>query len=131
MSCEYVGLEIRGKIIPIIYVPILDELNISSNELSMNEFLFEYGLKSVCNTTIWKWMKFLGYEYNERKKCYFSDKHEHKENVQYRKEFIKKYFTLEKRAHQWIHITEDEAKRLEQDKDQPLLENVYREFVKD
>ena len=84
------------------------------------EFLFEYGLKSVCNITIWKWMKFLGYKYNERKKCYFSDKHEHK-----------KYFTLKKRAYQWIHITEDEAKRLEQDKDQPLLENVYREFVKD
>ena len=66
LSCENVGLEIRGKIIQKIYQSYLREANISSNELSMNEFLFEYGLKSVCNTTIWKWMKFLGFEYNEK-----------------------------------------------------------------
>ena len=37
----------------------------------------------------------------------------------------------EKRAHRWVHIVEEEAKRLEQDEDNPLLANVYHEFVKE
>ena len=55
-------------------------------------------LKSICNTTVWKWIKFLSYEYKERNKSYFSDTHEHKENVQYQKEFIKKIFYIRKES---------------------------------
>ena len=99
LSCENVELEICEKSIPKKYQSYLEEFNISSNELSLKEILFEYDLKSICSTTMWQWMKFLGYKYNERNKCYFSDKHEHEENIQYRKEFIKKYFTLKKKAY--------------------------------
>ena len=39
----------------------------------------------------------LGYEYCEQKKKYYCDKHEEEENVEYRKEFINKYFNYEKK----------------------------------
>ena len=106
-------------------------MHLKPEDLSLEEFLSDYGLKNIGNTTIWRWMKLIGYEYNERRKSYYSDRHEHEENIEYRKKFIKKYFMLEKRAHRWVHIVEEEAKRLEQDEDNPLLANVYHEFVKE
>ncbi len=44
---------------------------------------------------------------------------------------LKHILQLKKRAYRWVHIPEEEAKRLEQDKEQPLLANVYHEFIKE
>ena len=74
-------------------------------------------------------MKSIGFSYCERKKNYFTDKHEDQNNREYRIKFIEKYFTLEKNTYRWIHLKEEDAKKMEQDKDNPLLENSYIEFI--
>ena len=75
-------------------------------------------------------MKFIGFTYDERRKSYFSDKHEDQENRIYRKQFISKYFELEKRTHHWVQIDEDSAKEMEKNQENPLMKNVYFEFKK-
>ena len=75
-------------------------------------------------------MRFMNFSYNERKKSYFSDRHEDKNNKDDRKIFIKKNFNIEKRTYQWIQITEESAKKYERDEDEPLLKNSFYENTK-
>ena len=74
-------------------------------------------------------MKSIGFSHCERKKSYFTDKHEDQNDREYRIKFIEKYFTLEKNTYQWIHLKEEDAKKMEQDTDNLLLENSYIEFI--
>jgi len=64
------------------------------------------------------------------KKNYFSDRHEDPNNKEDRKKFIKKYFEMEKRTYRWVQIREDTAKMFEEDKDEPLLRNIFYEYKK-
>jgi len=73
-------------------------------------------------------MHYLGFKFDEQKKCYFTDRHEHAENVADRKKFRKDYFEYEKRTYRWIQITEETAQKLENDKDIKLLKDIYDEF---
>ena len=73
-------------------------------------------------------MYHFGFSYNERKKCYFSDKHENVENVNCRKDFIRKYFDYEMRTHRWVQIAEELAIELENDAENPMMRNVYYKY---
>ncbi len=84
-SCNNVVLEIREKVLPKLFQSYLDSMYLKPEDLLLEEFLSDYGLKNVCNTTIWRWIKINGYEYSEKKETYYSGRHEHKENVEYRK----------------------------------------------
>ena len=71
--------------------------------------------KGVSHTTKWRWLHEFGYEFKERKNSYFTDRHESKENVSYREEFIIKYFKVELNTHRWVHLKEEVAQKMEQD----------------
>ncbi len=84
--------------------------------------------KGISHTTTWKWLHEFGFEYKERQKCYFSDKHENEENVSYRKKFVHEYFETELNMYRWVHLKENIAKKLE--KEEQLM-GIYHEFVND
>ena len=56
----------------------------------------------------------LGYKYDETKKCYYTDGHERPDVVADRNNrFLVEYFRLEKCAHRWVQLEEQQAVQLE------------------
>ena len=74
-------------------------------------------------------MKRLGFSFDVRKKSYYVDSHETKENVEYRTEFIAKYFAYELLAHRWYSISE--AKRDEMRASKELSSEIGYKYEKD
>ena len=91
LNCENVGNCIRNEIIPKI-LTFLNNVTMIHNTLSQNNFLKLFGLKNICYSTVWRWMCHFGFSYDERKKCYFSDKHKNSENIEFRKKITNEYF---------------------------------------
>ena len=67
-------------------------------------------LKPPSETTIWRWLKILGFVYDTRKKTFYVDGHEKAEQRFCRLLFSKKYLTeLEPHTHRWIRLSMEEA----------------------
>ena len=77
--------------------------------------LTSYGLKTLNIKTVQNWMKQLGFKYEPRKKSYYVDSHETKENVAYRSKFIDKYFQYELLAHRWYSVTKEVRDKMVKD----------------
>ena len=75
--------------------------------------LRRYGLTSLCPSTVYKWMKLLGFKYEPQRKGYYVDGHEKPATVAYRKDFVSRYLTEEVRMFRWIQITQEESEKLE------------------
>ena len=58
-------------------------------EKEMRDLLREYGLKTICPSTIYRWLKKLGFVYEPRKKGYYVDGHEKPSTVEYQNNFVK------------------------------------------
>ena len=116
MNCVKVRNVINEVLIPEIYQTYQN--NDEHNNLpSYEEFLEEFSLSKngVSSSTTLRWLHALGFEYKERKKSHFTDKHESEENVSYREEFVKKYFEAEFNTYRWVHLKEDVAKSEERE----------------
>ena len=100
----------------------LNVINSDFNKI-YQEFLAAFNLKSISTVTTWRWMKSIEFSYCERGKNYFTDKHEDQNTRKDRIKFIEKYFTPKKNTYRWIHLKEEDAKKMEQDTDNPSLEN--------
>ena len=113
MSCESVRNYINENLIPEMYETYRKENQETNDHLSVGDFLEEFGIsrKGVSQTTTRRWLHELGFEFKERKKSYFTDRHESKENVSFREEFVKKYFEAELNTYRWVHLREDVAKK--------------------
>ena len=114
ICCESVRNFINENQIPQMYKTYLKENKESNNHLSVGDFLEKFGIsrKGVNQTITWRWLQEeLGFEFKERKKSYFTDCRESKENVSYREDFVKKYFEAELNTYRWVHLREDVAKK--------------------
>jgi hypothetical protein len=78
-----------------------------SKEDMTRELLQEYGLSSLSLGTVCRWMNRLGFKYDVRKKSYYVDGHERPGTIKYRKDFVTRYLSYERRAHRWIQITKE------------------------
>ena len=67
---------INEHLLPEIYKTYLEN-ETHDNLLSFNNFLEDFNLSTngISYSTTWRWLLEIGFEYKERKKCYFSDKH--------------------------------------------------------
>ena len=129
LNCENIGKYIRNEAVPAIYQTYLSENSDSVDEaLSLVDFLRLFKLKNISDSTVWRWMRDLGFSYDERRKTCFSDKDENKENVQYRQKFIKKYFEYEKRTYRWVQVPEEWAVAMENDEEETLAKNTFYEY---
>ena len=80
LSAEALSAELKTKILPQCY----EELKAESGENEIfpyEELLAMNDLKNVSTPTAWRWMKYLGFNYNETKKCYYTDGHDRKDVV--------------------------------------------------
>ena len=68
ISCESIGNQLRQKILPDIYSSYLQES--VDNQPLMNYFLKSFNLKSISESTIWRWIKIIGFKYCDRKKIF-------------------------------------------------------------
>jgi len=59
------------------------------------EMLKLYGLTCICPSTIYRWMKHLGFKYEAWKKGYYVDGHEKPATVKYRWSFVQHYLNYE------------------------------------
>eukprot|EP00978_Attheya_sp_CCMP212_P032127 scaffold123909_cov56-Attheya_sp.AAC.1 len=90
------------------------------------DFMKFVGLKTLCASTAWRWIRLLGFTYRERRKCYYTDGHEKAENVRARINFIVQYFGLEIRTYRFVQLTEEAALDLEQLEKNPLEQGLAR-----
>jgi hypothetical protein len=69
----------------------------------------EHGLRKICPSTLYKWLKIFGF-YEPRKKGYNVDGHEKEETIMYRNKYVKQYLITERRNYRWLQVTADESK---------------------
>jgi hypothetical protein len=114
LSVEMMSEYIHHVVLPQM---IENEVKESNGELDQEQarekVLKQYGLTKICLSTVYKWLKKLGFNYEPRKKGYYADGQEKEETVSYRLRYIKRYLQYEQRMFHWIQVTEEEAKYLE------------------
>ena len=106
------GVEMmRDELITSIIPGLLEQAhndNVDPDSLHYN-ILLNYQAKKPSYSTVWRWVRYLGFNYSTRRKSYYLDGHEHPAQVTHRKEHIRKYLReLEPLCHRWIQLTEDE-----------------------
>ena len=107
VSVELVFDRLHGHIIPNFVKKIKEERGVS--EYTSESLFKEYGLSKLTIVTVGRWMNKLGYTYEPLKKTYYVDNHETEENIAYRNEFVKRYFSYEIRSYRWYQITAAES----------------------
>ena len=76
LNCDVVQKYITEELFPKIHQTYLLN-NSNNNSPSLDEFLSDYGLKrNLSESTTWKWFTHLGFQYDERKKSHFTNRHE-------------------------------------------------------
>ena len=130
LLCEYINEIVLPKMIreSTGAVPT-DEVYINDVKV----LLGKYGLKTISVSTVFWWMKCLGFKCAVRKKGYYVHGHEKPGTIEYRKHYVSRYLTYEPRAHCWIQIDAKESTAIENkgcDKSLDLLgsdPNIERE----
>ena len=83
-------------------------------------------MKSITHDTVHKWMKRLGYHYDDHKTCYYNDGHKREDVVKDRdKRFLNSYFKAEIRAHRWVQIDNKTAEELKKSNVDFLIDCCY------
>jgi hypothetical protein len=88
------------------------ELENTREENELQQLLKTYRLTCICLSTVYRWIKKLGFSHEPRKKGYYVDGHEKEATISYQWRFIERYLQYEQRMFQWIQITQEEAIRL-------------------
>ena len=126
LNCDVIKKYISQKLFPKVYETYLSE-HPNDNSPSLDHFLSDFGLKrNISESTTWRWLTHLGFKFDERKKTYYTDKHESEENRVYRKKFIDEYLQYELYTYVWVQLEESVANIFE--KEENLLENMYFEY---
>jgi len=68
------------------------------------KILDKHRLKEISNSTICRWLKFLGFRHKNFEKTFNCDGHEAEDTVKERIEFIVKYLDIEQRTHSWVLV---------------------------
>ena len=111
LSVDAVHSFLLDKGLPNLLRSINDEKN-EDEKISMSDLFELYGLKNLHVKTVQCWMNKLGFKFKPRRKSYYVDTHESKENVEYRSKYIDTYFEYELLAHRWYSIEEDQRDKM-------------------
>ena len=78
LSTKLVKSKIQNTITPRCYKELLDEAgeDNTSNMPCYDKLLHRLDLKNVSMSTVWRWLIYLGYRYDENKISYYTDSHE-------------------------------------------------------
>ena len=73
----------------------------------------QHRLTSIAESTIYRWLKYLGFKNKEHQKSFRCDGHEAPDTVVDRVQFIEKYLRDERQGFRWVQVKESELKALE------------------
>ena len=68
------------------------------------KILKEHGLESICPTTVYRWLKHLGFTHKKFEKTFRTDGHEKEDNIKDRISHVRRYLELEKFCYRWIQV---------------------------
>ncbi len=101
---------IHDKLIPAMWKTSCDVVPADENyEEAVQNLLYEHGLKKVCPSTIYNWIKLLGFKYEPRRKVYYVDGHKCPATNKYWNSFVQHYLTYERWMYRWIQVTAEES----------------------
>lgn len=110
LSAELVASYLHDTALPSLLKTRQSELN--QPDFSIEDLLKENRLTKVDVSTIYRWLDRLGFKYEVRKKTYYVDTHENKETTMYRKNWVQRYLSNERRMHRWVQIPLNTASQL-------------------
>ena len=94
------------------------------------EFLSTVNLETIKYNTVHRWMKYLAYNYEESKCCYYIDEHERDDIVKDRgNRFLYCCFLNKLRCHCWVHLSKQKAINI-YNKDPSFLIHACHEFTR-
>jgi hypothetical protein len=88
------------------------------------QFMKFVNLKTLSVTTVWWWLRLMGFKYREYKKCYYLGGHEKLENGGDLLAFIKRQFEYEHRMCRCVQVAEEEVIELKNLDEGPLTNNL-------
>ena len=72
---------------------------------SYYELLHMLDIKSISMSTMYRWFNYLGFNYNENKRSYYTDRHEREDVVRDRNDtFLVDDFKAERCCYHWVQI---------------------------
>jgi hypothetical protein len=80
------------------------QAELADKTYTMEQLLHENQLTKVSGTTIFRWMRWLGFKYKMRRKCYYVDGYEKPETKKNRKTMEIKYLKNELHMYRWIQL---------------------------
>ena len=81
---------------------------------SYSKLLETLNISTISFSTVFCWLKQLGYRYDENKRCYYTNGHGRNDVIQDREDrFLGDYFHLERKCHRWVQLPENIAQNLE------------------
>jgi hypothetical protein len=112
LSIELMSEYIHNTVIPImVQERFVVKPEDEQYEATVQGMYREYGLKKICPSTIYKWLKLLGFRYEPRRKGYYVDGHEKPETISYRNKYVQRYLQYERRMYRWIQISAEESEK--------------------
>jgi hypothetical protein len=88
------------------------------DKYSSTQFIImqRYEEKGISETTAWRWMRRLGFRYDNTKKTFYVDGHERPDVVVHRNWYTTEYLSvLEPRCFRWIQLSKRDAEKLKAD----------------
>lgn len=93
-----------------------------------DELLQMLDLSTISITTVWRWIRYLGFNYSKNKKCDYTDGCEREDVVKDRDDrFLINYFKAEMFVYRWVQITDTTAQNLE-DNVEEFPKKCYYEY---
>ena len=93
LSLDKVKDLIANKLIPKVYKEARAHSDDEDN-LTMERFLAKYRLTTVSFNTAWRWMRYLGFNHDTRKKSFYVDGHERADVIDYRTKIAETFARL-------------------------------------
>ena len=86
MTVESIHYFIHHTVIPDLILKIQRERD--DETYTQDDLCEEFRIGKLNLNTVWSWMDKLGFKYENRKKSYYVDNHEHPDNVKYCNAFV-------------------------------------------
>ena len=87
LSCEKVAIYVRNILAKKSCNQYKEETE--NRELTFDRFKLSMKIIEFGVTTAWRYVRYMGFKFDEHEKTYFNDQHENEENIRYRKKFMK------------------------------------------
>jgi hypothetical protein len=129
INVEAFRSHILDEVIPHLVQSNANRDGIGAEPLETIDFLAAINLKTIGLATAYKYLRYLGYKFDEAKKTYYNNGPEKPDQIEYRQRFIADYFDNELSCYLWVQIEKEAAIELENSPKNPLPRNISYDYL--